>query len=390
MSHSEHQVHLIEPVTVSPTVIHRLVEQIEILQKRLEQLERHSIISATQSLADITAVYDISPIPSRLSISNAISKPDLKSDQIKSRKSETQQPRKGELDSTLDVDEITFIRADSDELDSQPALPSQESRSSTEQIRYDAGSTTANDDGSMEPTIACSGSSESLSGCRTPSLIMSGSTDTVSTNDTPPTSQNMHISPRVSSLLHYDASIQSLTVDNQPHFGQDNESSTSAVHSRQATIVSTINMNGSPISQKIGNRYLQSNEMPTYGRCYSSFFPTTLLPPSPSFVVRTGRLSLATSMRELTPTFDQSGSCLNLLDHIELAPYGPIQLNGRASSSSTLNLPESKKLNRTKRWLTKKLNISPKLKTSASAPILSAYKQPSLLSRKWSKLVGKV
>ncbi|CAO3669581.1 unnamed protein product [Umbelopsis ramanniana] len=408
MSRNEDQSQMVDSLTISPMVLHHLVEQMQTLQMRLEQLERQKVISSTQSLADITAAYDISPIPSRLSLANAISKVDLKRSLIKTGsliksgsliktrslikpgKFTVRHQRKEPLETTLDADEITLIDEEDEGTPTQSSLTSQESLT-TEQMQENVVFIPVNDNGSVETSTLCSDSMDTISSCRTPSLVLSGSMDTVSSNDTPSTSQIINVFPRVTSLEHYDTSLQSLMVESQPSFEQGDEPSTSVVRTRPVTSVSAIAVKNSPVSQKTETSSFHKSEMPTYGRCYSSFFPTTLLPPSPSFGGSTGRLSLATSMRELRPNLEQSRSCLNLLDHVETSPNGSsIELGGMTSSNSTLNLPEPKKLNRAKRWLTKKLAVTPKLKTSNSAPMLGMYKQPSLLSRKWSKLVGKV
>lgn len=409
MSRNEDQSQMVDSLTISPMVLHHLVEQMQTLQMRLEQLERQKVVSSTQSLAEITAAYDISPIPSRLSLANAISKVDLKRSLIKTGsliksgsliktrslikpgKFTVRHQRKEPLETTLDADEITLIDEEDEGTPTQPLLTSQESLIPTEQTQDNVVSIPVNDNGSVETSTLCSGTMDTISSCRTPSLVLSGSMDTVSSNDTPSTSQIINVFPRVTSLEHYDTSLQSLMVESQPSFEQDDEPSTSVVRTRPVTSVSAIAVKNSPVSQQTENSSFHKSEMPTYGRCYSSFFPTTLLPPSPSFGGSTGRLSLATSMRELRLNLEQSRSCLNLLDHVETSPNGSsIELGGMTSSNSTLNLPEPKKLNRAKRWLTKKLAVSPKLKTSNSAPMLGMHKQPGLLSRKWSKLVGKV
>ncbi|KAI9288139.1 hypothetical protein BC943DRAFT_317862 [Umbelopsis sp. AD052] len=392
MSRNEDQPQLVNSLTISPAALHNLVEQMQTLQMRLEHLERQKTISDTQSLVEITAAYDISPIPSRLSIANAISKVDLKKSLIKTRsliktgKFTVNHQRKKQLETTLDADEITLIDEENEGTDLQPIL--QQNIIPIEQMRGDMVSTS--DNSSVETSTSCSDTTETVSGCRTPSLVLSGSMDTVSSTDTPSTSQMLHVFPRISSLEHYDTSLQSLVIESPLSVDQD-EPSTAGAHTRQLTSVSAIAIENSPASQMPENNSLHTGQIPTYGRCYSSFFPTTLVPPSPSFAGSTGRLSLATSMRELRPGFEQSASCLNLLDHVEISPNGSsIGFSAMTSTNSTLNLPQPKKLNRAKRWLTKKLAVSPKLKSSTSAPVLRTHKQPSLLSRKWSKLVGRV
>lgn len=403
MSRNEDQLQMTESMTVSPMVLHHLVEQMHTLQMRLEHLERQKVISSTQSLAEITAAYDISPIPSRLSLANAISKVDLKRSLIKTGsliktrslikpgKSTVKHQRKEQLETTLDTDEITLIDEEDEGTPAQSLLISQESLIPTEQMQDNVISIHVSDNGSVETATLCSESMDTISSCRTPSLVLSGSMDTVSSTGTPSTSQIINVCPRVTSLEHYDTSLQSLVIESQTNFERDDEPSTTIVRSRPVTRVSANAVKNSPVLQKAENSPVHKRDMPTYGRCYSSFFPTTLLSPSPSFGGSTGRLSLATSMREFRPDLEQSRSCLNLLEHVEASPKGSsIDLCAIASSNSTLKLPEPKKLNRAKRWFTKKLAMTPKLKTSNSAPMLGMHKQPGLLSRKWSKLVGRV
>jgi hypothetical protein len=398
MSDNEDRSQLVGSLTVSPMAFHHLVEQMQTVQMRLEHLERQKILSSTQSLAEITTAYDISPIPSRLSIANAISKVDLKKSLIKTRsliktgKFSVSYQRKEQLETTLDADEITLIDEKDEGAHRQSLLTSQESLIPTKQMRGDVISISASDNGSVETSTLCSDTVDTISGCRTPSLVLSGSMDSVSSTDTSSTSQILHVCPRVTSIEHYDTSLQSLIIESRPRSEQDEGPSTTGVRTRQFTSASAMAVENSPVSQKAeSNSSLHKGQMPTYGRCYSSFFPATFLPPSPSFAGSTGRLSLATSMRELTPNFEQSASCLNLLDHVEISPNGSsIELGAMTSTNSTLDLPEPKKLNRAKRWLTKKLAVAPKLKSSISAPMLGTLEQPSLLSRKWSKLVGKM
>jgi hypothetical protein len=401
-----------ESVTVSPIIIHRLVEQIHILQKRLEQLERHNVISATQSLASISAAYDISPIPSRLSLLNIITKQDAsdetsKSDMLTVRDRQPSASSSGSERPTMEnmhnnnryAASLTISKEESQQLmEALSRLEYLETYSETSSFKeqeiqtYESKrSSHAYESNDLEEKIDLS-EDQWLSGggSQTPSLSYSTSTDSISVDD--------RIASQASAIQ---ASTPHISIEENPQYFF--RSMTERLENQE---LPNVLYSDTPYTQPLPNTLEESelesthDDMPisenvytsqydgvlSYGRCYSSFFPTTLLG-SPITVHRSSaRHSLAKSMTELTPMLKLSGSCLNLQDKIQYDNLPAIFSAGKnMSEGKDSAIPQISNVSRMKRWLQTKLTGSHKIKQSKSAPVLNSQLKNSF-SFMFSKL----
>lgn len=397
-------------VTVSPLIIHRLVEQIQILQKRLEQLERHNVISATQSLANISAAYDISPIPSRLSLLNMITKQNA-SEEISNLDMLTVRDRQPSASSSMS--EIpTIENAHHDDFHPAKTLSKEESQQLMEalsRLEYlDINSETSS---AREEEVHTGNESERSSyedecleleekidlnedqwisggGSQTPSLSYSISTDTISVDD------------RLSSqTFAVNVSSPVITIEQNPqnffrplsqHVQEQSVptvpfADNSFRQSLSRTEDSQIESSQSDMLVNDDLNVSQTEGPVSYGRCYSSFFPTTLLG-SPITVHRSSaRHSLAKSMTELTPMLKQSGSCLNLQDKIQIDNNSTVFSEAKSmSDGKDVAFPQLSSVNRLRRWLRSKMTGSYRMKRSQSAPVLNTRMKTSI-SSKFSK-----
>jgi hypothetical protein len=113
---------------------------------------------------------------------------------------------------------------------------------------------------------------------------------------------------------------------------------------------------------------------------------------SSTFYGNSLRLSLASSLRELSPLFEQSGSCLNLQDHVNKVSNSvnsPAEQKSLTTGTSASYYTQRKGLIGAKNWISRKLTASRQMRSSISASMPGTEKQ-SLLSQKWSKLRGKM
>ncbi|KAG2178140.1 hypothetical protein INT43_003393 [Umbelopsis isabellina] len=398
-------------VTVSPIIIHRLVEHIQILQKRLEQLERHNVISATQSLANISAAYDISPIPSRLSLLNMITKQNA-SDESSNADMLTVRDRQASASSSMS-EMPTIENVHHDDFHPAKTLSKEESQQLMEALsRLEYLDINSDTSSVKEQEIQTGQESERSSyvyegneleekidlnedqwmsggGSQTPSLSYSISTDTISVDDRLP-SQTFAVnvsSPFITIEQNpqnffrpLSQHLQEQDIPNVPFVDIPyNQSLPSALEDSEiqtphSDMLVSADLN---ISQPEGSV--------TYGRCYSSFFPTTLLG-SPITVHRSSaRHSLAKSMTELTPMLKQSGSCLNLQDKIHIDNSSTVFSEAKSMSDvNDVAFPQLSNVNRLRRWLRSKLTGSHKMKRSQSAPVLNTLMKTSF-SMKFSK-----
>jgi hypothetical protein len=401
-------------IKVSPVVLHSLVEKIAMLQTRLEQLERHNIIRSNQSLADITAAYDISPIPSRLSMANTMGKSDPKSNTMRSDTQSVQlleapenEPKEDDIAiSTSENDKNIQLRdgISRESLQWAQLIPNPMEaphehlafgslkHDNSENCVPDISGHTSEANGTLEQEGSefdtCSSSSHR---CQTPSLIMSGSTDTVSTRESPAISQILHKPPRVVTLQYTHDIMFYSEADQLTNATMEFNSSSLVVHNRKSIATSVTGAAHNDNVRSIERKCPGSREKQSYGRCYSSFFPTTLLGSS-TFYGNSLRLSLASSLRELSPLFEQSGSCLNLQDHVNKVSNSvnsPAEQKSLTTGTSASYYTQRKGLIGAKNWISRKLTASRQMRSSISASMPGTEKQ-SLLSQKWSKLRGKM
>lgn len=404
MQQNDNQRQTNDTLVVSPVTLHRLVEQMEMLQTRLEQLERKNVISCTQSLADIAASYDISPIPSRLSMANAVGKTDcitnlgsdipsvqlhVESDNASSDEIVSSTPRNDYQQQLVSRQSLLWTKREQIPKEPQPVdiTPSTSMYESFSTFKPNADEVTTVDHCPIEEGAS---SFNTLLRCQTSSLIMSGSTDTVSTEEAPNTSHVIHISPLVvSSDPDHDVAVHSVN-EQLSVLSSEFGSPTMDARSRQPTVTSFAGATRKGSALNAGYSSPPQTQKQNYGRCYSSFFPATLLGSS-TFSEQSVRHSLATSLRELAPMFTQSGSCLNLQDHVEIVAdkFGSsMELKALPKNpASNHSLPNA--MIRATKWFTGKLAAPPKMKSSVSAPVLNGQKQ-SMLSRKWFKLRGRM
>ncbi|KAJ2965094.1 hypothetical protein NQZ79_g97 [Umbelopsis isabellina] len=400
-----------ESVTVSPIIIHRLVEQIKILQKRLEQLERHNVISATQSLANISAAYDISPIPSRLSLLNMITKQNA-AGEISDPDMLTVRDRQPSASSSMS-EKPTIENVHHSDFHPAKTLSKEESQrlmealSRLEYVDINSETSTA-----KEQEIQTGDESEMTSyeyesneleekidlsedqwlsggGSQTPSLSYSISTDTISVDD------------RLASQIfavNVSSPIISIEQNPQTFFRPLSQH----LQEQELPNVPFVDIPFRPsLPSALEDRELESphSDIPVsddlnisqpegsvnYGRCYSSFFPTTLLG-SPITVHRSSaRHSLAKSMTELTPMLKQSGSCLNLQDRIHVDNNSTVFSEAKSmSEGKDVSFPQLSSVSRMRRWLRNKMTGPHKVKRSQSAPVLNTRMKTSF-SIKFSK-----